>query len=221
MRRLTKVPPPGSLSTDGAAWTAKYVSDTPPGGAKFAPWRNSAIVKTLIDETHGKCAYCEAIIADVAPVHVEHIKPKSKRPELVVDWDNLTLVCPTCNSNKGAYYSEAAPLINPYVDDPERHLKFAGPAITGKPGDDLGQRTVAKLKLMRPALLLERAKRIQVLAERIDKWTRAVDPDEREIYEEVIRDELSDESEFAGTLRAFAQLMGFPASSSTEPSSAR
>lgn len=62
--------------------------------------------------------------------------------------------------------------------DPNLHLKFAGPAITSLPGDDLGKRTVAKLRLMREALILERAKRIQALADMIDTWSRALDPDE-------------------------------------------
>jgi len=169
-----------------------------------------AVVSALVQETNGKCAYCEGVIADVAPPHVEHILPKARRPDLVVDWRNLTLACPVCNTNKLDYYSVAAPLLNPYRDDPETHLQFSGPLITGRPGDDLGGRTVARLKLARPALIIERSKRIQSLAVLIDRWFKATDPDEKLIYEESVNDELKDDAEYVGTLRAFAKLSGFP-----------
>lgn len=180
------------------------------GEVTFTPWRESSLVTALVLETGGKCAYCEAVIADVAAPNVEHIAPKSQRPDLVVDWHNLTLACPSCNSAKGAYYSASAPLLNPYVDDPERHLIFAGPAVTGRPGDNLGAITVAKLKLMRAALVVERSKRIQNLADLIDRWFRAPDDDSRLVFEEVVRDALGDDAEFVGTLRAYAALVGFP-----------
>jgi uncharacterized protein (TIGR02646 family) len=204
---------PAILITNGTRWTTRFQTEFLAGNTRFTPWRDTSIVNALVHETHGKCAYCEGIIADVAAPNVEHILPKALRPDLVVEWRNLTLACPACNSAKGTYYSETAPLLNPYEDDPEEHLEFAGPVVMGRLGDDLGQRAVSKLKLLRGNLILERSKRIQQLADQIDRWFRASDPDEKLIYAEVVNDALNDEVEFAATLRAYARLRGFPVES--------
>ena len=210
MRRLSKSGAPAILAAEGSDWTAKFTTERAAGQTKFTPWRHSEIVAALTQETFGKCAYCESVIADVAAPNVEHIWPKSRRPDLVVDWQNLTLSCPACNTAKGTYYSETAPLLNPYEVDPEVHLMFAGPAIAAQLGDDLGRRTVTKLKLMREALILERAKRIQAIADLIERWHRASDPDEKYIFQEAVNEALADSAEFAATLRAFARSVKFP-----------
>lgn len=217
MRRLHKAVPPDVLAREAAIMTADFAVARPSGVAAPTPWRHSDIVSALIAETHGKCAYCEVVIADVAAPHVEHILPKSVRPDLVVEWQNLTLACPACNTAKGTYYSLASPLLSPYVHEPTAHLHFAGPAVTARPGDDLGRRTVTKLKLMRAPLLIERAKRIQQCADLLDRWARAVDPDEKVIFEEEVHAFVQEDAEFAGVLRAFVSGAGFPM---TSPSSA-
>jgi uncharacterized protein (TIGR02646 family) len=210
MRRLNKAAEPPIIGIESHEWTMRFVTEQGAGLTSFTPWREVSVVSALNLETCGKCAYCEAIIADVAAPNVEHILPKSRRPELVVDWQNLTLACPACNSAKGTYYSETAPLINPYTDDPEEHLDFVGPVITGALGNDLGIRTAEKLKLMRTPLIFERIKRIQTLWGLIDRWARTSDPDEKLIFEEVVNDALADSAEFVGTLRAYAASLGFP-----------
>ena len=210
MRRLAKAPTPQVLVHEGSRLTTEYMQPRGPGQSEPTPWRHREIVDTLAAETASKCAYCEVIIADVAAPHVEHILPKSSRPELVVEWTNLTIACPNCNTYKGTYYSVEAPLLDPYVHEPGGHIDFAGPAITGKPGDDLGKRTVAKLRLMRPPLVIERAKRVQELADRIDRWSRVANADEKAIYEEEIRRSVDNDAEFTATLRAFAASKGFP-----------
>ena len=52
---------------------------------------------------------------------IEHILPKCKdaRPDLYVEWSNLTLACEVCNRvNKRDYYNPNIPLVNPYEDNP-------------------------------------------------------------------------------------------------------
>ena len=46
-----------------------------------------------------QCMCCGAIPPET--IDVDHIKPKSKYPELLLDWDNLQLLCNYCNSKKG------------------------------------------------------------------------------------------------------------------------
>lgn len=45
-----------------------------------------------------KCAVCN-ISSDI--LHVDHIKPRSKYPELELDINNLQILCKSCNLGKG------------------------------------------------------------------------------------------------------------------------
>jgi len=50
---------------------------------------------------HGnKCQCCGASPATGAVLHVDHIKPKSKFPELALSIDNLQVLCADCNIGK-------------------------------------------------------------------------------------------------------------------------
>lgn len=48
----------------------------------------------------GRCACCGAARADGATLHVDHIKPRSKFPELALSLDNLQVLCDMCNVAK-------------------------------------------------------------------------------------------------------------------------
>jgi hypothetical protein len=62
----------------------------------------------LDDLYHGKCCYCESKIKPISPEHVEHYRPKSEISEvnnsgyywLGNEWENLMIICPTCNGTK-------------------------------------------------------------------------------------------------------------------------
>ena len=45
------------------------------------------------------CALCGS---PEKPLHVDHIKPRSKYPELSLSLDNLQILCASCNLGKGA-----------------------------------------------------------------------------------------------------------------------
>lgn len=47
----------------------------------------------------GKCECCGAM-GDKAPLHVDHIKPRSKYPELALELFNLQVLCADCNLGK-------------------------------------------------------------------------------------------------------------------------
>jgi len=49
----------------------------------------------------GHCQCCGARAAPDNPLHVDHIKPRSKFPELALDIDNLQVLCEDCNIGKG------------------------------------------------------------------------------------------------------------------------
>lgn len=47
----------------------------------------------------GKCQCCGAN-GDKAPLHVDHVKPRSKYPDLALSLDNLQVLCADCNIGK-------------------------------------------------------------------------------------------------------------------------
>ena len=87
------------------------------------------IKKALIEETNGKCVYCESKILHISFGDIEHILPKSELAEKCFEWSNLTLACTICNNRKRDFYDEQNLLIDPYVDNPDEHFYYAGPII--------------------------------------------------------------------------------------------
>jgi 5-methylcytosine-specific restriction endonuclease McrA len=53
--------------------------------------------------TDGRCQACGACAADGVKMHVDHIKPRSRFPELALSLDNLTVLCEDCNIGKGSW----------------------------------------------------------------------------------------------------------------------
>lgn len=52
---------------------------------------------------HGAvCQCCGTKAAKGNPLHVDHIKPRSKHPELALDINNLQVLCADCNLGKSA-----------------------------------------------------------------------------------------------------------------------
>jgi hypothetical protein len=50
----------------------------------------------------GRCQCCGAAPTRQAPLHVDHIKPRSRFPELELALNNLQVLCAACNLGKGA-----------------------------------------------------------------------------------------------------------------------
>lgn len=55
---------------------------------------------SVLSNSGGKCAACGASPKDGASLHVDHIKPRSKHPELALDPANLQVLCGDCNIGK-------------------------------------------------------------------------------------------------------------------------
>lgn len=69
--------------------------------------------------SNAKCCYCECKVgAGEREMHVDHFKPKSIYPDLVVKWENLLPSCPHCNKEKSSHDTGAEPIVNPSEDDP-------------------------------------------------------------------------------------------------------
>lgn len=50
-----------------------------------------------------RCVCCGASPETGAVMHVDHIKPRRKFPQLALDPDNLQVLCEECNHGKGSW----------------------------------------------------------------------------------------------------------------------
>lgn len=207
MIRLTKGFEPAILVENRAVWTAEFERLRAEGRStsRYKRYKKKEIKAALVREVYGKCAYCESHVTHVYPDDVEHIRPKSRRPDLVVAWENLIFACARCNGAKHDYYDEAAPLINPYVDEPAEHLMFAGALIRHKPGSDLGRRSWQRLELQRAGLVERRGQRLLSVSVLIDVWYSLPNGSDKDLARRAILAEAADDKEFAAAVRAFIE----------------
>jgi hypothetical protein len=134
-------------------------------------------------------------------VRVLHIIPVSERPDLFVAWHNLTFVCTECNYRKGAYHSEAQPIVNPYIDEPSEHLWFCGPLVFDK--DDKGLRTRELLELSsRGDLVEKRSEAIERINLLVREWSRLGEGETKEFIRKKITAAAAADAEYTATIRA-------------------
>jgi len=207
MKALVKRGVPPILQQNGETWTSEYVRGVAAGERPRGHWGHSEIRDELHQETFGRCAYCEARVGHVAHEHVEHIRPKAIFPELAHEWMNLTAACPVCNTNKGPYYSETHPLLNPYVDDPERHIAFVGSLPWACNGSEIGYRSIKKLGLDRMQLVSDRANRLLNVLNLFHAWQSAVGGTREALRDALIAD--CEEGEYPTAVRSLLASVGF------------
>ena len=207
MIRLTKGERPAILEDRADEWTQEYVDlleagDGVPDAVRYR-YRHPDIKQALRAESSDKCIYCESKMSHIFPGDTDHLAPVSRRPDLYVRWENLGYVCRECNQAKGAYYNAAEPLMDPFADEPEEHLAFFGPLVFHRPGDEMGLRTIGRLKLRRSSLVERRAELLGKLQVMIDRWARVAEGPTREFLREEIVELAGESREYAATARAF------------------
>lgn len=75
---------------------------TPTGNSFFDSDEWKAIRYRALRHYGRKCMCCGAENSDGKKMHVDHIKPRSKYPELALTFSNLQVLCEDCNIGKGA-----------------------------------------------------------------------------------------------------------------------
>jgi uncharacterized protein (TIGR02646 family) len=154
MIKLQKTGEPQELSQNRQRWdadlTAAILAGTQTSYRK-SRYNHPSIKQALVNETHGKCAYCESKLLHIHHGDIEHVHPKSLSPEKTFEWNNLTLSCEKCNQNKSNLDPDANGIIDPYLIDPELHIYFSG-ALAIALTSNLGKSTIALLKLDRSEL---------------------------------------------------------------------
>jgi 5-methylcytosine-specific restriction endonuclease McrA len=206
MIRLVSAPTPEALARlDECSSLAREAEDANenPSDAVRKCYRHPAVKSSIVRETSGKCAYCESKITHVYWGDVEHIKPKTRFPELRLKYDNLTFACAICNNNKAEYWSDEAPILDPYADIPVDHLVGLGPLLWHRGGSAQGQRTIDLLDLNRNGLRERRFECIQRLSPLVDRYKREPDGPIKEALAMQLRHETADSNEFALAIRSF------------------
>jgi uncharacterized protein (TIGR02646 family) len=133
----------------------------------------------------GKCAYCESLIDRLAPYSLGHFRPRAMALGtdgsvaadhywwLAFEWSNLLPACQPCNTAKASRFpvrgkraspgergnaltSEQPLLLDPCIDDAEKHLIFTIDGIVSSDTAE-GQTSIETLALNRQALVAQRA----------------------------------------------------------------
>lgn len=72
--------------------------------AEFERWKQTLggrkWKRKQYDLQSGRCANCQKLIS-IKGSHIDHIKPLSRYPDLVIAPDNLRILCADCNLSKG------------------------------------------------------------------------------------------------------------------------
>ena len=75
---------------------------------KSKPWLKIRLQALLINEKKNpelngghRCSKCDAVLGEKDPKHVDHIIPRSRRPDLACDINNLQILCESCNLGYG------------------------------------------------------------------------------------------------------------------------
>jgi len=204
---LEKHPEPQILAQSSDKWTSEYLkhvtNQTEPPASLVQKYKLPEVKDVIKNETHEKCAYCESKITHVYPGDVEHILPKSKRPDLIFKWDNLTLACFDCNNSKRDYYNENEPLLNPYVDDPEHYFTFHGPLCVHHPGNIRGQLTRETIRLNRPSLFERRKERLEGILPLIDRSTEKAGTQLGQLLNDELMSEANPDKEYSLMVKHF------------------
>jgi hypothetical protein len=214
--KLERGDKPAILLSNEAPWTAEYCQrldgDESVPVAALTRYRHKEIKAAVIRDANGKCIYCESKPLAVYPGAVEHILPKGRDrfPERALDWTNLGFVCHECNREKGDYWNEDAPILDPFVDEPQKHLLFFGPLVLGRDESVRGVVTVHELKLDRRDDLIERkSEHIRSVKQYIRSWKSTGDGPLKRVLAEQIREFAARDQEYTATTRALLDLEGF------------
>lgn len=207
MIQLVKGAAPAILAQRAAEWTAELLAAIGAGKAgeeiRKARYNHQEIKAALLQETAGKCAYCESKFRHVAYGDIEHITPKSTDARRTYDWANLTMACDVCNTKKG----DQDGIVDPYEVDPEAvHFRFMGPMVTVLNESETAKLAIAVLQLNRPELLERRKERIEDLSRRLGEVLSTKDAITRSaLLKALVQGETQGDKEYAACARSYVR----------------
>lgn len=205
MIKLDKIGEPDILIENSEHWTEVVITKKNNGEeitrTEKYRYNHTEIKQALLQETNGKCAYCESKLRHVTYGDIEHVVPKSNEPAKWFNWQNLTLACDVCNTNKSDTPVDAESFIDPYDVDPEQHFWYLGSTVWPRPGCDAAALTERLLKLNRTDLVERRAERLRNLMKMLDVVERCQNEDLKQALWEEFVTESDSEREYAALAR--------------------
>ena len=206
MIKLRKGVEPDVLVRNAVRWTSvvteKIHAGERPTKTERIRYNHAEIREELLKETGNKCAYCESKFRHVTYGDIEHVVPKSDHPTKWFDWNNLTIACDVCNTNKSDAPVDGESFVDPYEVDPEDHFWQLGSMICAKPGSNAAALTERLLELNRPDLLERRFERLTGLLSMLDSMERCDQPELKRIMWQDFLSEAEPDREYAALSRA-------------------
>ncbi len=162
--------------------------------------------EALVNASFEKCSYCESEVTHIYFGDIEHIRPKSKYPNLEFEWSNLGFVCATCNNAKSNKYDEGTPYINPYEENPDDFLIAVGVFLKNKQGNERGELTILDIRLNRPELLEKRQTKLESIGKTIDACMRTRNESLKNNALKAIKQEGNEDKEYSFFVKMLLQL---------------
>ena len=200
MRYIRKRPAPASLGQFMEQYKKRTGEKPNYRTLSLRPYRKvkEKVKESLLKEQYGLCCYCMKRI-DRHNSHIEHFRPQSKYPDLVLDYTNMLVSCnglteeyENCGHKK-ADFAEEESLVSPL--DPECASHFAY-SVSGEiiPLDTQAFETISLLNL--DSYLLTEARKAAI------EWSGLFDDDFEEKKEDLIR---LYQTPYKGRLEAFCE----------------
>ncbi len=125
-----------------------------------------ATVNGLVAEQTGQCVYCGRRISlhRLREFHIEHFRPRSRYPELELDYTNLFLSCgperehgprPTCGNHKAGWFDENCH-IPPAPESCADRFRFRSSGRIAGDGTPEADTMIQVLNLNHPELVTDR-----------------------------------------------------------------
>lgn len=207
MRKIPKLPEPAILSEKKEEWRSAFLAD--PSETNKNKYRHPAVKETLKLETKDKCVYCESKIGHNCAGDIEHKIPKSKRPDMIFEWNNMTIACNECNRRKGEYYEEGCMFLDPNNDDVENLVQHVGPVIFSIPGNNRAEITVRTLELHtlsgRINLIARKMEKLESIKNLIERIVESNNPILKSFLLDELKESYDISSEFSGMLKTYVE----------------
>lgn len=172
-------------------------------------YRHPEIKQALLDETYCKCVYCESDVRHNCPGDIEHKLPRSKRPDLVYAWENLTIACSECNRRKLDYYDPACPFFDPSGEDVESRIQHLGPFVFSVPGDVRSEVTIRLLELdklePRKKLVGRKLEKLESARNLIERIRAQRIPALKAFLQEELSELCNVSAEYSGMVKAYVE----------------
>jgi uncharacterized protein (TIGR02646 family) len=154
------------LTENAERWTQEFL-DSGKARPEHKRYRHRDIVDALLAIGQNKCFYCEAATSNTDG-EIDHRVDVAADRSRAYDWSNLCWSCRGCNRKLSETSIAASATVDPTGnEDPRDHLRFEDEQVLPREHSERGRQTIAKYKLNRQDLQLQRARALKEMCKRI------------------------------------------------------